>query len=267
MEGIACSSEPGLHEQRFVVANTEVGNGLAAGYDLPEGRRLYPAGKHWYLDDDPDRRGVETKPRHGSNHTRTTNRGGLHGGAVAHHDNYRDHPRKREIDLIDFATCLEENVALSTLHRREVRQKKLKIPAGQCGQQLVAERPRIDAVQHGALMPVGLIPREIPPFVRYRALNFGAAAKMAARRAHPRFGSLSAKKPSDLATIPDQPSFAKNDGRSGDMSEGERRKLEHRLAQARRLAAEPVDELTKERIAGLIRDLEQKLGDKQEQRS
>ena len=52
------------------------------------------------------------------------------------------------------------------------------------------------------------------------------------------------------------------------MSEGERRKLEHRLAQARRLAALPVDDLTKERIAGLIRELEEKLGgDKQEQRT
>ena len=51
------------------------------------------------------------------------------------------------------------------------------------------------------------------------------------------------------------------------MSDGERRKLEHRLAQARRLAAQPVDDLTKKRIAGLIRDLEQKLGDKQEQHS
>ena len=36
------------------------------------------------------------------------------------------------------------------------------------------------------------------------------------------------------------------------MSEGERRKLEHRLAQARRLAALPVEDLTKERIAGLF---------------
>ena len=53
----------------------------------------------------------------------------------------------------------------------------------------------------------------------------------------------------------------------GDMSEGERRKLEHRLAQARRLAALPVEDLTKERIAGLIRELEEKLGDNQEQRS
>jgi hypothetical protein len=33
------------------------------------------------------------------------------------------------------------------------------------------------------------------------------------------------------------------------------------------LAALPIDDLTKERIAGLIRDLEQKLADKQEQRS
>ena len=51
------------------------------------------------------------------------------------------------------------------------------------------------------------------------------------------------------------------------MSEGERRKLEHRLAQARRLAAESVDALTKERIEELIRDLERKLRDAQEQRS
>lgn len=53
----------------------------------------------------------------------------------------------------------------------------------------------------------------------------------------------------------------------GYMSEGERRKLEHRLAQARRLAAESVDELTKQRIEALIRDLERKVSDKQEQRS
>ncbi len=51
------------------------------------------------------------------------------------------------------------------------------------------------------------------------------------------------------------------------MSQGERSKLENRLAQARRLAALPIDDLTKERIAELIRDLEQKLADKQEQRS
>lgn len=43
------------------------------------------------------------------------------------------------------------------------------------------------------------------------------------------------------------------------MSEGERNKLEHRLAQARRLAAQPLDALTRERIDALIRDLEQRL--------
>jgi len=51
------------------------------------------------------------------------------------------------------------------------------------------------------------------------------------------------------------------------MSEGKRRKLEHRLVQARRLANLPVDDLTEQRIAGLIRELEEKLGDKQEQRT
>ncbi|MGC2812958.1 MAG: hypothetical protein WA303_21645 [Bradyrhizobium sp.] len=45
----------------------------------------------------------------------------------------------------------------------------------------------------------------------------------------------------------------------GYMSEGERNKLEHRLAQARRLAAQPLDALTRERIDALIRDLEQRL--------
>jgi hypothetical protein len=37
--------------------------------------------------------------------------------------------------------------------------------------------------------------------------------------------------------------------------------LEQRLAQARRLAREPVDELTKERIRKLIRELEGQLND------
>jgi hypothetical protein len=37
--------------------------------------------------------------------------------------------------------------------------------------------------------------------------------------------------------------------------------LEQRLAQARRLAREPVDELTKERIRKLIRELEDQLND------
>lgn len=43
------------------------------------------------------------------------------------------------------------------------------------------------------------------------------------------------------------------------MSEGERRKLEHRLAQARRLAAQQLDAITRERIEELIRELERKL--------
>jgi hypothetical protein len=43
------------------------------------------------------------------------------------------------------------------------------------------------------------------------------------------------------------------------MSEGERRKLELRLAAARRLASSSLDDLTKERQM-LIRDLEKKAG-------
>jgi hypothetical protein len=43
------------------------------------------------------------------------------------------------------------------------------------------------------------------------------------------------------------------------MSEGERRKLKLRLDQARRLATEPLDALTKDRIEALIHDLEQRL--------
>jgi hypothetical protein len=39
----------------------------------------------------------------------------------------------------------------------------------------------------------------------------------------------------------------------------DQKELEHRLAQARRLAREPVDALTKERLAALIRDLEEQL--------
>jgi hypothetical protein len=40
-----------------------------------------------------------------------------------------------------------------------------------------------------------------------------------------------------------------------------RQMLEQRLAQARRLAREPVDELTKERLESLIRELEVQLND------
>jgi hypothetical protein len=38
-----------------------------------------------------------------------------------------------------------------------------------------------------------------------------------------------------------------------------RNELERRLAQARRMAAEPTDQLTKERLAQLVRDLEDQL--------
>jgi hypothetical protein len=37
--------------------------------------------------------------------------------------------------------------------------------------------------------------------------------------------------------------------------------VEHRLAQARRLLREPVDDLTKKRITKLIRDLQEQLND------
>jgi hypothetical protein len=45
----------------------------------------------------------------------------------------------------------------------------------------------------------------------------------------------------------------------GYMSEGERRKLEHRLAMARRFLNAADDDLTKERLRGLIRELGEKL--------
>ncbi len=44
------------------------------------------------------------------------------------------------------------------------------------------------------------------------------------------------------------------------MSEkSDRKELERRLAQARRMAKQPFDQLTKERIERLIRDLEEQL--------
>ena len=43
------------------------------------------------------------------------------------------------------------------------------------------------------------------------------------------------------------------------MSEGERNKLEHRLAAARRLASPLLDDLTRDGLGALIRDLERKL--------
>jgi hypothetical protein len=46
------------------------------------------------------------------------------------------------------------------------------------------------------------------------------------------------------------------------MKETEREELERQIATARRLAATPVDELTKERLARLVRDLEEKLGER-----
>ena len=44
------------------------------------------------------------------------------------------------------------------------------------------------------------------------------------------------------------------------VEEGKRRKLEHRLAQARRLAAGPVNAITRQRLEQLIHDLERKFG-------
>ena len=40
---------------------------------------------------------------------------------------------------------------------------------------------------------------------------------------------------------------------------GDRKELERRLEQARRMAAQPVDPLTKERLQKLVRDLEEQL--------
>jgi hypothetical protein len=39
----------------------------------------------------------------------------------------------------------------------------------------------------------------------------------------------------------------------------DRKELERRLAQARRMVAQPVDSLTKERLRELVRDLEEQL--------
>ena len=44
------------------------------------------------------------------------------------------------------------------------------------------------------------------------------------------------------------------------VEEGKRRKLKHRLSQARRLAAGPVNAITRRRLEQLISDLEQKFG-------
>jgi hypothetical protein len=53
------------------------------------------------------------------------------------------------------------------------------------------------------------------------------------------------------------PSYMNGDSEMTEKSD--RKELEQRLAQARRLAREPVDALTKERLAGLIRDIEEQL--------
>jgi hypothetical protein len=44
------------------------------------------------------------------------------------------------------------------------------------------------------------------------------------------------------------------------MNEAERGELERQLATARRLAVTPVDDLTKERLQNLVRELEERLG-------
>jgi hypothetical protein len=44
------------------------------------------------------------------------------------------------------------------------------------------------------------------------------------------------------------------------MEEGKRKELERRLASARRIPAGPLDDLTKERLAKFVRELEEKLG-------
>jgi hypothetical protein len=43
------------------------------------------------------------------------------------------------------------------------------------------------------------------------------------------------------------------------LKQSDRRELERRLEQARRVARQPVDSLTKERLEKLIRDLEEQL--------
>ena len=50
-------------------------------------------------------------------------------------------------------------------------------------------------------------------------------------------------------------------GRSTQMTRANRRELERKLEQARRLAMEPTDPLTRERLAQLVEELEFQLGD------
>jgi hypothetical protein len=45
------------------------------------------------------------------------------------------------------------------------------------------------------------------------------------------------------------------------MEEDERKELERRLAAARRLAAGPLDDLTRDRLEKLVRELEAQLGE------
>jgi hypothetical protein len=47
------------------------------------------------------------------------------------------------------------------------------------------------------------------------------------------------------------------------MEEDERKELERRLAVARRMAVAPFDDLTKERLEKLVRELEGQLGERQ----
>jgi hypothetical protein len=60
-----------------------------------------------------------------------------------------------------------------------------------------------------------------------------------------------------MNNLVDFPSYM--NGGSAMTENGDRRELERRLEQARRMAKEPFDALTKERLARLIRDLEEQL--------
>jgi hypothetical protein len=53
------------------------------------------------------------------------------------------------------------------------------------------------------------------------------------------------------------PSYINGDNAMAEKSD--RKELERRLAQARRMAKQPIDPLTKDRLGALIRDLEEQL--------
>jgi TATA-binding protein-associated factor Taf7 len=66
---------------------------------------------------------------------------------------------------------------------------------------------------------------------------------------------------SRVGDISDEPQTAVQFGRSNQMTRMERQALERKLEQTRRLALEPTDPLTRERLAQMIEELELQLRD------